>query len=140
VTTTRTASIVSVTVFAVGCLQATGGGTPVNPARLNKFAASGVEMRLDFFYSVNPDCTPKGNPVVRLVRAAQYGRIAIKEDTGYPNFAKGSQYNPCNRQKVPVTAVTYVSNPGYTGADSAAVETIFPDGDYMAVEYSIVVK
>jgi hypothetical protein len=139
----RVIFVVSLAAVAGGCAQSTAGqarSAPSSFSSLQKFAVSGTPQRLDFFSSVNPDCTLKGLPVVRLSAAAQYGRITIDEDDGYPTFPMNSPYAPCNRQRIRGLAVSYVSNAGYTGSDSASVESIFPGGNYKAVRYSIVVK
>lgn len=105
-----------------------------------KYAVSGKPLRLEFVWSVNPDCTLRGFATVRLVKAPEHGRVTIEQGPGYSNFRQNSQYFPCNKQQTQGVIVSYASNAGYTGSDSATVEWIDPAGGYRQLEYAITVK
>jgi hypothetical protein len=117
-----------------------GALAPSASFRNSKVAISGVVQSIDFFYSVNPDCSSPGSPVVRLVTPPQNGQLTIGEDGGYPSFPKESQFYSCNTRKTPGVRVSYVSRAGYVGQDSAAIEVIYPGGAYKTGQYSITVK
>jgi hypothetical protein len=105
-----------------------------------KFAVSGKPLRLNFVWSMNPDCTVKGVVTVRMLRAPQHGQLSIDQGPGYSRFRPSNQRYPCNRQQTQGVVVSYISNAGYTGSDSATVEYIDPDGSYWKSEYAITVK
>ena len=135
--------------IVVGCVMALAGGCAEIPAGRTgargaatqlRTVASGTNQQIGFFDFVNPDCTPGALPVVRLLKAPRNGHVSIKEEADYPGFSKDNQRYPCNLHKTPGVALFYVSNPGYVGEESFAVETFFPYGGYTTTQYSVVVK
>ena len=103
-------------------------------------AISGKPLKLNFANSTNPDCTPVGEMVVRLTQAPQHGRVTISKADDFPSFAKNNVRYTCNKRRVAGTKTVYVSEPGYVGTDSAAIEIIFPTGATARRAYTINVK
>jgi hypothetical protein len=137
-TTTRSIWAAGAVALAVGCAQ-----SPATQARSGhgeRFAVSGTPQKLGFFSAVNPDCTTKGIPVLRVTRTTVHGSASISEDAGYPEFPAASPYYHCNRQRTQGVAISYTSNAGYIGDDTVSVEIIFPGGGYKTFDYSIIVK
>ena len=143
----RTILFVTCTSFLLvvfGC--ATSGpsqptSTMAPTATLSKSAVSGTLQQLDYFVSVNPDCTSAGYPTVRVVTAPGHGTLTFEQGTVYPNFAKDNQRYECNKQRLPAMLVSYQSSPGYAGPDTATVEAIFPTTGFLrTTTYILTVK
>jgi hypothetical protein len=107
---------------------------------LAKGVLSGTSQKIDFMYSVNPDCSSAGYPTVHVIKPPAHGTMAADQGDGYSSFGKDNQRYECNRAKSPGILVHYRSDAGFTGADSAAVETIFPSGNVRSTTYNISVK
>jgi hypothetical protein len=105
-----------------------------------KAALSGQPQRIDYFYSVNPDCSSVGTTTIREVTPPKNGTITFTSGENYPDFKVGNIRYACNSKKVPVTNLVYQSNQGFTGTDTIKVEVLFPSGDYRTSEYMINVR
>jgi hypothetical protein len=103
-------------------------------------AISGKPLKLNFSNAINPDCTSKGEPVVRLSQAPQHGKVTISKASDFPSFPKGNARRDCNKKRVAGTQTVYVSERGYFGTDAAAIEIIFPTGATARRSYIINVK
>ncbi|MEJ0077519.1 MAG: hypothetical protein WDO17_19190 [Alphaproteobacteria bacterium] len=105
-----------------------------------KTALSGKPLKLNFSNTTNPDCSSVGETLVRLTQAPQHGKITISKASDFPSFPKGNARRDCNKKRVAGTQTVYVSEPGYTGTDSAAIEIIFPTGGTARRSFAITVK
>ena len=103
-------------------------------------AISGRPLKLNFSNATNPDCTNVGEVVVRLTREPEHGRVTIAKASDFPSFDKKNARHACNKKRVTGTRTEYVSGRGFTGADSAAIEIIFPTGATARRSYTINVR
>lgn len=91
---------------------------------------AGHQVRVYWAISLNPDCTPDGQVVVRVTQPPQHGRITIRNGRLFPNYQSSNIRNVCNARRVPGVEAYYQPASGYTGFDSVNFETIFPAGAY----------
>jgi hypothetical protein len=108
--------------------------------RLTMTAIAGKPLKLNFSNSTNPDCSSVGETVVRLTPAPHHGRITISKASDFPAFPKQNVRRACNKKRVAGTQTVYVSERGYLGSDSAAIEIIFASGGTARRSYTINVK
>ena len=101
---------------------------------------SGKPLKLNFSNTTNPDCSSAGQTVVRLTQAPQHGRVTISKASDFPSFPVGNPRHDCNRRRVAGTRTVYVSQRGYVGTDSVAIEIIFASGGTARRSYTIYVK
>jgi hypothetical protein len=95
---------------------------------LTRYAPSGTKQRVNFSYSINPDCTSTGNAVVKTLEAPQHGTIETEIGEGFTNFNDASKFAKCNDKKTSGTLIYYQSNDGYVGPDGFKILTILPSG------------
>ncbi len=107
---------------------------------IRRGAISGTIQRTDFFYSVNPDCTLEGLPIVKLKQAPDHGTVAIEQGTDYPQFSPGNQRYECNKSKSPGIIVSYTSKPGFKGQDAFVLEALYPHGRLRFVSVQMTVE
>src|SRR5881227_3306417 len=107
---------------------------------LTKTALSGKPLKLNFSNVTNPDCSSVGETVVRLTQAPQHGKVTISKASDFPSFPKKNQRYACNKKQVAGTRTMYISERGYTGTDSAAIEIIFASGSTARRSYTINVR
>ena len=107
---------------------------------LTMTAISGRPLKLNFSNTTNPDCTSVGETVVRLTQEPQHGRVTIAKASDFPSFPKKNVRQSCNKQRVAGTRTMYVSERGYSGTDSAAIEIIFANGATARRSYTINVR
>ena len=94
---------------------------PAAPAPLERkrYVAAGHAVRLDFFYSIYPDCSSIGFATVRSRRAANArpdrGR---KRHQPSPISRRTIRRVDCNKQRSDGVIVTYQPEPEYTGINS----------------------
>ena len=106
----------------------------------SKIAASGKQIKLNFFNSTNPDCSSSGDPTVRIAQEPQHGRILVSAGRDFPSFSQNNVRSACNTRRVAGRAVNYVSERGYVGSDSALVEVFFTSGHAYRMYYTIQVR
>ena len=116
-----------------GC-QTTGSQT-VSPV-----AVAGIPLRLGHFADLNPDCSPIGEPVVRVAKRADHGVVAARAGEGYTNFVQANLRNHCNYRSTTGVNATYTAGRGYTGPDTVTLEIIFPTGEERRIAYDLNVK
>jgi hypothetical protein len=105
-----------------------------------RVVASDQKLRLDFLYSVNPDCTSMGFATVRITEQPKHGRITVENGTGFTSFPQNNQRYECNKKRSDGVVVVYEPDSGFTGTDSVNIDAIFPSGTSGKRHYSIEVK
>jgi hypothetical protein len=117
---------------------------PVGPASKeidNSIAVrSGKPAKLEFYYSLNPDCSSRGYADITVDESPQNGELAAKKGHDHPKFPSDSIFAKCNAKLVPSTQLYYQSTRGYVGADALTVEIIQPTGDKAEATFNIKVK
>jgi dienelactone hydrolase len=92
-----------------------------------KTVAAGTTTTLNFAYGVNPDCSSRGLPKIRVVQAPEHGTATVASREDFPRFPANHPDAACNQRRVAGTAVDYTPAAGFTGADSLAFEEISLD-------------
>ena len=117
-----------------GC-QTTGSQT-VSPV-----AVAGIPLRLGHFADLNPDCSQNGEPIVRVVKPADHGVVAVRAGEGYTSsFVQANPRSHCNYRSTAGVNATYTAERGYTGPDTVALDIIFPTGEERQFAYNLNVK
>lgn len=124
--------------FAALSLSVAWSGAATAQATFN--VAAGHQVRVYWAYSLNPDCTPDGQVVVRITQPPQHGRITIRNGRLFPNYPSSNSRNVCNTRRVPGVEAYYQPASGYIGLDSASFDTIFPNGTYRQFTSNIQVR
>src|SRR5271155_4577540 len=97
----------------LGCQ--TTGGQIVSPV-----AVAGKPLRLGHFANLNPDCSPIGEPDVRVSKLPDHGVVTVRAGEGYTNFAPANPRNHCNYRPTPGVNATY------TASAATSVRTPWP--------------
>jgi len=84
-----------------------------------RVATSGAKTRVGYFGSVNPDCSSKGDTVIRVTNPQEHGAVEVSNSTDYLGYPKENIRAKCNQHKVAVTQITYKSADKYVGKDTA---------------------
>jgi hypothetical protein len=111
-----------------------------NTVELKRAVAAGGKLRLDFLYSINPDCTSIGFATVRVVEQPRHGRMTVDNGTGFTNFPASNPRAECNKRRSDGVVVVYEPEPGYFGGDSLDFYAIFPSGSLSKRHYAIDVR
>jgi hypothetical protein len=106
-------------------------------APIERGAVSGRRQRMGSFYSINPDCAKRGIVEVRIVAPPAHGRATLEDAKDFSTYEKDNVRFDCNRKEIPVIALFYVSDEGYSGADSFSAEALYPDGNTRLNTYSV---
>jgi hypothetical protein len=117
----------------LGC-QTTGNRT------LSPVAVAGTPLRLGHFTNLNPDCSPIGEPDVRVTKAADHGAVTLRRGEGYSNFVPANPRNQCNFRPTSGVNANYTAERGYTGPDTVVLDVIFPTGEERQLAYNLTVK
>jgi hypothetical protein len=83
---------------------------------------AGTTQRLSLAFSLMPDCSLMGVPVVRAVEEPAHGKLLITETEEFPNFPPGNPRSKCNTSRVKGMLVSYKPDPGYIGTDKFTYE------------------
>ena len=102
---------------------------------------SGAKTRVGYWGSVNPDCSSKGDTVIRVTNPPEHGAVEVGKSTDYLGYPKENIRAKCNQHKVAVTQIMYKSADKYVGKDTIDFLVLFPDsGMAWEVHYEIDVK
>jgi len=123
--------------IAVGLAVTITGCQPKPPALAVK---SNTPQKLDFFYSVNEDCTSVGKTLVQVTAQPANGKVEIRYGKDYPVYREDSPRKACNKILVESTQVWYAPNPGFLGTDGMKIVASFPAGPPKEFTYQVVVK
>ena len=118
------------------CAQIPPAGE-LKPTILTRGVDSGERQRIDYFYSIEPDCSNSGYPEIRVLRNPGHGTVEVGNADAYPNFAKDNVRYECNRKKVPTSEVTYQSAAGFHGKDTLTIEVRYSGGNLRLVAYTV---
>jgi hypothetical protein len=106
-----------------------------------RFIPSEKSRRIEFFTSLNPDCTVMGEIEVRITKEPKHGKVDTAAGAdGYPGYPKTSDRYKCNEQKVQGTQVNYTSEANYIGNDVVDLLVLFPSGLAYEVHYNVNVR
>jgi len=128
-----------------GCVRPVPAQGPVRvvaPAQViyNKTALVGQTTAIDFAYDVNPDCSVKEIPTIRVINPPVHGTVQIFEKEDFTAFAQSNSRFDCNKKKSKGAAISYTPNPGYVGGDYLEFETFFSNGTDRTAKIAITVK
>ncbi|QND14021.1 hypothetical protein HB775_09130 [Rhizobium leguminosarum bv. trifolii] len=125
----KKAFIPSVTAICVGAALAsctTTGPDGLSRHQKNITAASGERTKLGVAFSLNPDCSAKAVPEVRIREAPKHGKVESLRELAFPNGK--DEYKKCNGTKVLATVGYYTSDKGFVGKDRIVVRTSDKNG------------
>ena len=106
----------------------------------NVGAVSGVRQKLDFFVSLNPDCTSEGYASVVPATNPAHGSVEVIHGSDFPPYPPSNPRSACNTRRVPTTQISYTSEVGYHGPDTFAVTVVTPTGQRGAEVFNIFVQ
>ena len=101
---------------------------------------TGKNQRIDFFASVNPDCTSIGLPTVRLVEGPSNGVVTTDKARDFMPFPKGNIRSKCNGKRVAGLKLFYQSTTEFLGVDRVRLLVISASGGEREATYLIQVK
>ena len=102
-------------------------------------AIAGSKQMVSHYDAVNPDCSVRALPVVRLQAAPSWGRISIETGEDYTNYTASSIRAKCNLRKVPMVIIYYTPQADYVGEDQFDVTVVFDYGGIFQDNYSVTV-
>jgi dienelactone hydrolase len=102
--------------------------------------AAGATARLNFVRSVNPDCSSRGMPKIRLLEKPQHGAAQVTQREDFPKFPQDAPAARCNAIRVPGQSVEYTPTAGFTGDDSLTFEVTTLDERRLVFHVDIAVK
>ena len=119
-------SVATICVSAALASCTTTGPDGLERHQKNITVASGERTRLGVAYSLNPDCSAKAVPEVRVREAPKHGNVESLRELAFPN-GKG-EYKKCSSTKVPATVGYYTPEKGFVGKDRVVVRTSYKNG------------
>lgn len=105
-----------------------------------KVTVAGKSLRVDYHYSINPDCSSIGQATIRILEAPKHGKVEIRETTDFPTFKESNSRFHCNTRRVPVTQIIYVPTPGYSGQDNFKADIVYASGSARIYDYKIDIR
>ena len=146
---TQNAQVVSLGAAAAPARPAPAAGPVLTPtARLaaartistTKTTRAGAVLSLASPQALAPDCTSLGQVDAKVMLPPDHGTIHIEHGSAFSNFVPGDPPFACNARKSPATLITYRSEPGFSGEDTASVQVFFPDGRAPTLVFHISVR
>jgi hypothetical protein len=81
----------------------------------NRVVASGTKQQINFYVSLNPNCTASGDINVRVTKQPEHGSTETVSTSNFPFFSKDNVRARCNEHKVRGVQLNYKSAEKYTG-------------------------
>jgi hypothetical protein len=113
---------------------------PAAPQIYNKTALAGQVTRIDFSSNLNPDCSVRNIPIVRIIDQPVHGTAQVTQTEDFTAFLPQNIHFACNQKKSRGTALDYIANPGYVGSDYLSFESINADGVDHIFKIALAVK
>jgi hypothetical protein len=110
---------------------------PPRSPHLSRAAVAGVPLRLAFETALNPDCSPMGKTVIRVLKSPIHGTATIEDTKDFTSYETANQRYHCNEKRTAGTAIYYKSEARYTGPDFISYEVIYPSGLRRQIEIDL---
>jgi hypothetical protein len=111
-----------------------------NMLELSRVAAANQKLRVDFLYSINPDCSSIGQTAVRVIEPPKHGSFTFENGQGFTSFPKENPRSECNTRKTDGVIDYYEPEPDFTGTDSFTIDVIYASGTLSKRHYAIKVE
>ena len=95
---------------------------------VKRVVASGITNQLAFFVTLNPDCSSRGEMVVRITNNPQHGSAQTSTISGYLRASQVKEHPNYGKEKVKGIALNYKAESKYTGDDALDIIAFYPDG------------
>ena len=102
-----------------------------------RIVPSGRNQQIDFFASVNPDCSSPGLPTVRLVDGPNQGMVTTDKARDFLPFPHGNVRSACNGRRVAGVKLFYKAPKGFMGTDHVRILIISAAGTGREASYDI---
>src|SRR5262249_21928590 len=83
-----------------------------------RVVAAGTKQRMNFYASLNPDCSASGDINIRITKQPEHGTAEMVAATSFPNFTRENIRYRCNQHEVRGQQVNYKSAEKYIGSDT----------------------
>jgi hypothetical protein len=110
------------------------------PVVLAPTVPTGKQRQVDFFTSVNPDCSSTGDIDTRIIKQPEHGTIELEPGTGFAQWKPDNPRVVCNSKAVPGIRVKYTSKDDYLGKDYFEIEFLFAPAGDQTHKYNVTVK
>ncbi len=128
-----------VTAALIANMQAHANGQPLLQTAF-KTAIAGTTTRIVFAENLNPDCSVRDVPTLRILTPPTYGVTTIKEIEDFGSYAAFTPLAVCNKNKARGASLDYIANAGYAGPDTLVYEALFSNGADVTVTVKLTVK
>jgi hypothetical protein len=121
-------------------LQARANGKPFVPPPLIKTALAGATTRILFVQNLNPDCSVRDIPTIRILTPPSHGTEAIKTVEDFGTYIGIPVTLGCNKSKARGASLDYIASADYTGPDTLVYEVIYSNGTDQTTTVNLTVK
>jgi hypothetical protein len=101
------------------------------------YTSKGKATHVGEFFSVMPDCTPKGVDDFRVVMAPKHGKISKVRSEVTIHFAPPNPAARCKGRQVMSTNAVYSPTPSYVGNDAIELEILIHTGEKVLMPVNI---
>jgi Domain of Unknown Function with PDB structure (DUF3857)/Transglutaminase-like superfamily len=102
--------------------------TALEALEIKRTAVVDQPLRVDFLYSINPDCSSVGVTAVRTLEEPKHGKLTVGKGAGFTSFPKDNPREACNRRRSEGMLMYYRPEAGYLGPDFLTVDVIYGNG------------
>lgn len=121
-------------------LQARANGQPFVPPPVSKTAIAGAPTRIAFLQNLNPDCSVRDIPTLRVLTQPAHGKAVNKQMEDFGSFGGPLSNFACNKTKARGVALDYSADAAYTGPDTLVYEVIYSNGTDQTTTVNLTVK
>jgi TonB family protein len=132
------AAIITAGLLIAGCANAPRPAPQPDAVKMSAF--SGQAQRVQFFYSINADCSSSDLPTVWAISPAAHGTVEFRNEDNFTEFPSTNQRYECNKKRSPTIAVYYTAAKSFVGIDRFKVKCIFPAGNAVTKEFLLTVE
>jgi hypothetical protein len=107
---------------------------------IDKAALGSAPIRLWQNTAIEPDCSPKGQTTLTVIKPPEHGTVQISDEPFFYAFAVNTPYAACSQKKVQGHRAFYTAQAGYTGNDRVVLQGSQPDGYVRRITVNISVR
>jgi hypothetical protein len=113
---------------------------PPSGGRTDSIVEAGSSMMYGPFVDINPDCSRRANPPLRILKKPRHGRAIIARREGNIRVPDDHPYPHCNLRRIVGPTVLYVPQPGFRGADYLSFNMRGLNGEVRRIDIDITVR
>ncbi len=130
-------TLAMVALMATSCAPKNGSLLDRN---ITKTVVANKKTKIGWMFALNPDCTTRAFPTVKIVKQPTNGTVSVGTISDYPSFISFDARASCNKKKAAAQVVYYTPTRDYKGPDGFVYDLYSDAGKESTVVVKVTVE